>query len=797
MEEEGIATIEEELDQTEAFDSGSSPETSQIDEVIVGLEDQLETENSTNKTQEPESSGTSEAESLLSKFSGPEWVKPPTGPDNFSTFKLNEKNEWIEVKGVEEINHTQRIKESGDQQRLEEHLGRIEQLLANKALVEIRTSGLDIQTDLVDGVKVNTTEGSVYASLTILNPNGTITFEDREYKPQEKEEIFTEGQEAPEIVSDDYDEDYSPSFIGSLGALKAQLDLETIPAEANIGTLDLEASVGEILSDTSGIEIAEVFDDYDENTQADIIPQIKTQTLKIEMASLSEDSGNPEFLPQNAGLFEIFTKPEKVSDLSETNIGGAETQTETGKISSDIELAPDFGLSLLNLKETLIQFQTEANSNNNQETSPEISANASFDFQPISTIESRSPQELAVVETDEFEVNEQKNLVQKKETVLTIPETSATYAVAETWESTSGIEILGTSTPDIFALNPETFKQELPETLTQQVETFENVGITLNEVEEAKPVQNLEPFNTVQKFENIFALTQPQTEIQVIGQSSVEDLKPEVQTIEISGIKIEEVVETQKFSETDETQIIQQAVILEQSTNITILREVVKPQEAISIVDSGEEKFDIALSKMVETSNTSTEVREQITEASAQQEQASGITLEKHEETVIQKASTKPVRTTSIRTTPTQTRRTQTQSSVRRINSQPAFRTPITPIRTIIEPAQRPQAPQREVEKSAIVQKTPIRTTVVPIQGTFTAQQFANSSKPNIQPTTQRTSTSTTVIDSSIRPALRTNTISSVNELNTKVLNFKPTITTNEEVVTNEETSPFELELVA
>jgi spore maturation protein CgeB len=51
MKDEGIATIEEELDQTEAFDNGPSPETSQIDEVISAIESDLDPENENSKVE--------------------------------------------------------------------------------------------------------------------------------------------------------------------------------------------------------------------------------------------------------------------------------------------------------------------------------------------------------------------------------------------------------------------------------------------------------------------------------------------------------------------------------------------------------------------------------------------------------------------------------------------------------------------------------------------------------------------------------------------------------------------------
>ncbi len=138
------------------------------------------------------------AEQAIAKYeSSPDWVKPPEGPEAVSVFKINEKNEWIEIIGDREINHTEIIRNSGDAARLTEHNERIEKLLSGQVIEEVRISGKDIGTTLLTEKKVDTTEGTIYASLTILNPDRTIAFTDYEYQPQE--EAVLEGADDLEI----------------------------------------------------------------------------------------------------------------------------------------------------------------------------------------------------------------------------------------------------------------------------------------------------------------------------------------------------------------------------------------------------------------------------------------------------------------------------------------------------------------------------------------------------------------------------------------------------------------------
>lgn len=795
MKDEGIATIEEELDQTEAFDNGPSPETSQIDEVISAIESDLDPENENSKVETENFANNNEKEENENEapkfqFSSLQEVTASLGMDQNWQKIAESKGGDILSKNSKEWLYKD---ENGKRTSITAEIQDPELAARNtKMLEDLYTTGFSISEYPKPG------SDTLIREVFFADEKGNISYE--LYTLEKEPEVLVEVTEVPEIVSDDNDEDYPPSFIGSLEALKAQLDLETIPAEANIGTLELESSVGEILNETSGIEISDAFDDHDDITITTPTSIPKVSTPKVESLPVTQNILGIELIPAKSDISEVYTP---------TNIEGTLNIQQIAELSQSESIAPSE-----DSEESSVKFQTTKSVDRIVLTEP--NKNAIDLFIDQSTFVEEAPEEN--VKPNDFETitiakeAQLQILKLKEETKFIIPETSATYAVVETWETGDGIEILDVVS-DSEDLNNylenessfsdlETLEQELPEVLIKQTETLENAGITLTQTEETEEIKNLEPFITVQKFVRAAELAQSEDEIetQEVKITPTETTKPEVQAIGISGIILEEATQITKTQETQKLEAVEETVVQEQEIKTPILKQVLKPQEAISIVDSGEEVFDVAFSKIIETSSTRTEARTQIVETAVQQVEASGIKLVEQVETVIQRTSTQPVRINSVRTrtVPNQTKRTQTQSSARRTSTQPNLKVPTTPTRTTVETAQRPQVQQqREVQKPQIAQRTPTRTTVIPTQITSSTQQVSNSSKSNIQPITQRTSTSTTVIDSSIRPALRTNTKSSISELNNKVLNFRPTTTTNEEVVTNEENSPFELELAA
>ena len=128
------------------------------------------------------------AEPAIGKYEQDErWTKAPEGPDAKSTFRIDENNDYVEVKpNGEVVNYTKNAREAGDLNKVAELEQKAQELLSKSFKEEINIAGVNIG-DLKEPVKVQVKDKEVFATVTVLNADRTISFFTYKLNPEVEE----------------------------------------------------------------------------------------------------------------------------------------------------------------------------------------------------------------------------------------------------------------------------------------------------------------------------------------------------------------------------------------------------------------------------------------------------------------------------------------------------------------------------------------------------------------------------------------------------------------------------------
>lgn len=493
---------------------------------------------------------------ILAKYeTDPNFVVPPDGPEDFVRHYINENNEWIKVEKGIETNETERIRATGDMQRVAEHEQRIESLLTNKYIVEDKTSGVDIAAYDKE-VQVEVVNGTRWVSVMVLGPGNEITFKSYEYQPQaevtEADSLESQGELfATEHVSDDYDDELETgfSFFASLEVTVAQDLNEVNSLEQNILNLNNPSTSSEF-SFSSVLGVA---------SKPEITPEpvLQTEVQAIEVFGIKIET----LQPVQENLVEV-SAGSLVEDLFKTPAitnNTTELQTAKPEIKSvGVGEAEQFGLESVDLDSESSQEYELDESQARVQNQVEILA--------VSETEQVAEQEQILVNQDQ-EVLEFVDLPSKTEVEVSRQETMVSSESVE--QSVPNLVVVATeklnilsvdseaqtvkiSKIDLFVQQPEVVKAQ--EQKLEQITLEQQTGITVyleDEISLPEPVFVEPVVNFVVEPSSSELVTEP---VQVFeNKNNVVILDPEqlVEKLPEKPVEqpTEQVLEVQQFSE--------------------------------------------------------------------------------------------------------------------------------------------------------------------------------------------------------------------------------------------------------